>query len=99
MRPVLQPQELKIREDSQEGDPPTRLAASQKWFRVRYDRIAAFDPYEDGFGIMRDAQTDKPQAFRIGDCWSACNMAAIRALPCSSPLAKQTPHSYSTFNK
>ena len=31
------------------------LASSRKRFRARYDRIVAFDPYEDGFGIIRDA--------------------------------------------
>ena len=29
--------------------------------------IVGFDPYEHGFGIVRDAQTAKPQAFRTGD--------------------------------
>ena len=36
------------------------FAGSRKRFRGRYDKIVAFDPYEDGFGIMRDAQTAKP---------------------------------------
>ena len=43
------------------------FAGSRNRSRVRYDKIVAFDPYEDGFGIMRDAQTAKPQAFRTGD--------------------------------
>ena len=51
-------------------------AGARKKFRVRYDRIVAFDPHEDGSGIMRDAQTAKPQASRTGDGWSACNLAA-----------------------
>ena len=51
------------------------FAGGRKRFRVRYDRIVAFDPYEDGFGIMRDAQTAKPQAFRTGDGWFAYNLA------------------------
>ena len=42
------------------------FADSRKKFRVRYDRIVSFDPYEDGFGIMRDDQTAKPQSFRTG---------------------------------
>ena len=50
-------------------------AGARKKFRVRYDRIVSFDPYDDGFGIMRDAQTAKPQAFRTGDGWFAYNLA------------------------
>ena len=45
------------------------FAGNRKKFRVRYDRIVSFDPYDDGFGIMRDAQTAKPQTFRTGDGW------------------------------
>ena len=52
------------------------FAGSRKQFRVPYDRPVAFDPYEDGFGIMRDAQTAKPQAFQTRDGWSAHNLAA-----------------------
>ncbi len=36
------------------------FAGSKKRFRVRYDRIVTFEPYEDGVGIMREAQTAKP---------------------------------------
>ena len=43
------------------------FAGSRKRFRVRYDKIVAFEPFSDGFGIMRDAPTAKPQAFRAGD--------------------------------
>ena len=50
------------------------FAGRRKRFRVRYDKIVTFDPYEDGFGIMRDAQTAKPQTFRTGDRWSAYNL-------------------------
>ena len=45
-------------------------ASNRKKFRVRYDRIVSFDPYNDGFGIMRDAQTS-----RTGDGWFAYNLA------------------------
>ena len=51
------------------------FAGSRKKFRVRYDRIVSFDPYDDGFGIMRDAQTARPQAFRTGDGWFPYNLA------------------------
>ena len=50
------------------------FAGSRKRFRVRYDRIVAFEPFSDGFGIMRDAQTARPQTFRTGDGWFAYNL-------------------------
>ena len=53
------------------------FAGSRKRSLVRHDRIVAFDPYKDGFGIMRDAQTAKPQAFRTGDGWFAANLAHL----------------------
>jgi hypothetical protein len=46
----------------------------RKRFRVRYDKIVSFEPYSDGFGIMRDAQTAKPQSFRTGDGWFIYNL-------------------------
>ena len=52
------------------------FAGARKKFRVRYDKIVSFEPYEDGSGIMRDAQTAKPQTFRTGDGWFAYNLAA-----------------------
>ena len=52
------------------------FAGSRKRFRVRYDKIVAFEPFSDGFGIMRDAQTAKPQTFRTGDGWFAYNLTA-----------------------
>ena len=50
-------------------------ASNRKKFRVRYDRIASFNPQGDGFGIMRDAQTAKPQTFRTGGGWFPYNLA------------------------
>ena len=52
------------------------FAGSRKPFRVRHDKIVAFEPFSDGSGIMRDAQTAKPQTFWTGDGWSAYNLAA-----------------------
>ena len=51
------------------------FSGSKKKFRVRYDRIVDFEPFSDGFGIMREAQTAKPQSFRTGDGWFAFNLA------------------------
>ena len=34
-----------------------------------------FEPFSDGFGIMRDAQSAKPQVSRTGDGWFAYNVA------------------------
>ena len=46
----------------------------RKRFRIRYDRIVSFEPYDDGLGVMRDAQTAKPQSFRTGDGWFTYNL-------------------------
>ena len=48
-----------------------------KKFRVRYDRTLDFEPFSDGFGLMREAQTAKPQSFRTGDSWFACKLAQM----------------------
>ena len=46
---------------------------------MSYHRIVDFEPYTDGFGIMRDAQTANPQAFKTGDGWFAYNLAVSLA--------------------
>ena len=51
------------------------FAGSGKRFRVRYDRTMSFDSFDDGFGIMPDAQSARPQAFRTGDGWFPYNLA------------------------
>ena len=51
------------------------FAGTRKKFRVRYDKIVAFEPFSDGFGIMRDIQTAKPQTFQTGDGWFIYNLA------------------------
>ena len=50
------------------------FAGSRKKFRVRYDKIVCFDPYQDGLGIMQEAQTAKPQTFITGDGWFVYNL-------------------------
>ena len=42
---------------------------------MTYDRIVDFEPFMDGFGIMRIAQTAKPQSFQNRDGWFAFNLA------------------------
>ena len=51
------------------------FSGTKKKFRVRFDKIVDFEPFSDGFEIMRDAQTAKPQAFKTGDGWFAYNLA------------------------
>ena len=51
------------------------FSGRRKKFRVRYDRIVDFEPFSDGIGIMRDAQTAKPQSFRTGEGCFAFNLA------------------------
>lgn len=46
-----------------------------KIFRVRYNKIVAFTPYEDGLGIMKDTQRAKPMVFKLDDGWFAYNLA------------------------
>ena len=43
------------------------FSGPKKKFRVRYDKIVESKPFSDGFEIMRDAQTAKPQSFKTGD--------------------------------
>ena len=38
-----------------------------KVFRVNYNKIVAFSPFEDGIGIHRDLQSAKPQSFVTND--------------------------------
>ena len=51
------------------------FAGDLRRFRIRWDRIVAFDPYADGIGVQRDAQSAKPQAFVTGDGWFTYNLA------------------------
>ena len=44
---------------------------------VSYDRIVDFEPYSHDFGIMRDAQSAKPQSFKTGDGWFAFNLSQM----------------------
>lgn len=50
------------------------FAGSSKRFRIAYDKIVAFEPFSDGIGVQRDAQTAKPQSFQTGDGWFTYNL-------------------------
>jgi hypothetical protein len=50
------------------------FSAPAKSLRVPYSKIVAFQPFEDGIGITRDAQTAKPQIFKTGDGWFSYNL-------------------------
>lgn len=50
------------------------FAGPRKGFRVPYKKIMAFQPFKDGFGIVRDAANAKPQVFVTEDGWFAYNL-------------------------
>jgi len=52
------------------------FAGSSKSFRINYNKIVSFEPFSDGIGIQRDAQTAKPQSFLTGDGWFTYNLIA-----------------------
>lgn len=47
-----------------------------KSLRVPYAKIVSFLPFDDGVGVVRDAQTAKPQIFKTGDGWFTYNLVA-----------------------
>ena len=57
------------------------FSGQRKKFRVRYDKIVAFDYYRDGLGITRDALTAKPQKFVVGGSrgWFTSNLVYLLA--------------------
>lgn len=50
------------------------FAGPVKRFRINYNKIVAFEPFSDGIGVQRDAQTAKPQSFKTGDGWFTFNL-------------------------
>ncbi len=50
------------------------FSGAAKSLRIPYTKIITFIPFENGFGIMRDAATAKPQIFVIEDGWFAYNL-------------------------
>ncbi|TAK99421.1 MAG: hypothetical protein EPO08_16480 [Rhodospirillaceae bacterium] len=50
------------------------FAGPSKSVRVPYAKIVSFITFDDGIGIIRDAQTAKPQMFVTGDGEFTCNL-------------------------
>jgi len=50
------------------------FAGPTKRFRINYNKIVTFEPFSDGIGVQRDAQTAKPQLFSTGDGWFTYNL-------------------------
>lgn len=52
------------------------FAGYGKTTRIPYTKVVSFTPFSDGFGLMRDAATAKPQFFITGDGWFVYNLVA-----------------------
>lgn len=52
------------------------FSGPSKKFRIAFNKIVAFEPFSDGIGVQRDAQTAKPQIFETGDGWFTYNLIA-----------------------
>ncbi len=52
------------------------FAGSRERFRVRYDKIVAFEPYEDGLGFMRDSARARPEGFSKINGWFIYNLVS-----------------------
>ncbi|WKZ65248.1 MAG: hypothetical protein QY325_10795 [Flavobacteriales bacterium] len=50
------------------------FAGPAKSLRVPYSKVVSFIPFDDGVGLVRDAQTAKPQIFKTGDGWFTYNL-------------------------
>ena len=50
------------------------FSGPNKSFRIAYNKIVSFEPFSDGIGLQRDAQTAKPQSFQTGDGWFTYNL-------------------------
>ena len=50
------------------------FSGPRKSFRVRYDKIVAYDPFSDGIGYTQDAANAKLKKFVTGDGWFIYNL-------------------------
>ena len=52
------------------------FAGGTKRFRVKYSKIVAFEPLDNGIIIQRDSANAKPETFYSGDGWFIYNLTA-----------------------
>ena len=50
------------------------FSGDRKKFRINYDRLVSYEPYDEGVCVMRDAMTANPQTFITGDGWLLYNL-------------------------
>lgn len=50
------------------------FAGSKKSFRIKFEKIVSFTPYDDGIGLQKDAATAKPQIFVTDEGWFTYNL-------------------------
>ena len=55
------------------------FSGARKKFRIRHDKIVAYDAYSDGLSVTRDGLNAKRQIFVVPerDAWLLCNMASM----------------------
>ncbi len=74
-RPERNPKTPSPRRAKPDRTRTSRVATVGRRSRNRCDRVVESNPFNDGFGLMRDAQTAKLHSFRTGDGWFAFNLA------------------------
>ena len=52
------------------------FVGSRTTTRIPYGKIVSFEPFSDGFGLMRDAASAKAQIFVTGDGWFSFNLVS-----------------------
>ena len=50
------------------------FAGPSKALRIPYNKIVSFQPFTDGFGLIREGANTKPQLFITGDGWFTYNL-------------------------
>jgi len=50
------------------------FSGATKNFRIKFEKIVAFIPYDDGIGIQKDGANAKPQTFVTKDGWFTYNL-------------------------